>query len=183
MSRQGVLTVLAFLLVFAGWVAPVRGQFAIWQGVLASGAGAMSKPTFCLQSTLGQGGVGDAGSPGYRVQTGFWYGWGLVSAVRPWESSLPTRWELWQNYPNPFNPTTTIGFALPWPSEVRLEVYNVAGQRVATLMDGTVAAGCHAVAFDGGMLAGGVYFYRLAARQGGPGGASYQSIKRMVLLK
>lgn len=68
-----------------------------------------------------------------------------------------------QNYPNPFNPLTTIAYSLPANARVQLQVYNVRGQLVRTLVDGTQDAGRHEVAFDGTGLSSGTYFYRLVA--------------------
>lgn len=82
-----------------------------------------------------------------------------ISAVR--EKLLPTEIALEQNYPNPFNPSTTIQFALPKESHVLLEVFNIIGQRVATVMNGSVAAGYHAVQFNAAALGSGIYFYQL----------------------
>lgn len=95
----------------------------------------------------------------------------------PWETSAtavggtgaePAAYSLDQNYPNPFNPTTTIQFAVPRASRVTLSVTNTLGQHVATLIDGEVEAGAHAVQFDGSGLSSGVYFYRLDARPAEP---------------
>lgn len=68
-----------------------------------------------------------------------------------------------QNYPNPFNPVTNIRFSLNEGADVRLEVFNLMGQRVATLQDGFKQAGSHTVAFDAVNLSSGVYIYRLQA--------------------
>jgi len=68
------------------------------------------------------------------------------------------------NYPNPANPTTTITYSIAEPSHVRLTVYSVSGQKVATLVDGPLSAGTHSVVFDGSHLASGVYFYRLESK-------------------
>ncbi|MCH8567989.1 MAG: T9SS type A sorting domain-containing protein [Balneolales bacterium] len=78
-------------------------------------------------------------------------------------NELPKTVELSQNYPNPFNPVTNIQFALPEASEVRLEIYNIAGQRVATLVESKMEAGYHTTTFDASRLASGVYLYRLRA--------------------
>jgi len=75
----------------------------------------------------------------------------------------PGEINLRQNYPNPFNPTTHIEYNLPDAKEVRLEVFNMMGQQVATLVNGTQQAGSHTVSFDGSELASGMYVYRLTA--------------------
>ncbi|REL24161.1 T9SS C-terminal target domain-containing protein [Rhodohalobacter sp. SW132] len=77
------------------------------------------------------------------------------------ETDLPNRISLKQNYPNPFNPSTRIQFRLNESSDVRLDVFNVAGQRVATLVDGMMSAGSHEQTFNASGLSSGVYFYRL----------------------
>lgn len=76
---------------------------------------------------------------------------------------LPREYILSQNYPNPFNPTTTIRYALPEMAEVRLEVYNTLGQRLAVLVQGHQPAGWHSVQLDASRWASGTYFYRLQA--------------------
>jgi hypothetical protein len=78
-------------------------------------------------------------------------------------STLPSAFELSQNYPNPFNPTTMIGFALPESGEVKLEVYDMTGRRVRTLVNESRVAGYHEIAFDASQLASGIYTYNLKA--------------------
>ena len=94
---------------------------------------------------------------------------------------LPHAYELAQNYPNPFNPTTEIAFSLPKPGNVQLEVYNIMGQRVRTLVNGFMPAGNNRISFDsrsdnGLPLSSGVYFYRLAA-------GTFSQTRKMVLVK
>ncbi len=76
-------------------------------------------------------------------------------------STLPTAISLDQNYPNPFNPTTNINFAVPQSQHVTLEVFDMLGQRVDILVDGTMTAGQHSVTFDAQNLPSGMYIYRL----------------------
>jgi hypothetical protein len=75
----------------------------------------------------------------------------------------PHVFSLDQNYPNPFNPSTNIQFSLPETMEVRLDVYDVTGRHVMTLVNGRRDAGVHTVVFDGAQLASGLYVYRIIA--------------------
>ncbi|MFQ5870132.1 MAG: T9SS type A sorting domain-containing protein [Candidatus Zixiibacteriota bacterium] len=89
---------------------------------------------------------------------------------------IPSHFELSGNYPNPFNAATTIDYQLPISSEVRLEIFNVLGQKVATLVVGRQEPGYRSVSWDASAVSSGLYFYRLTAGE-------YTETKRMVLLK
>jgi hypothetical protein len=89
---------------------------------------------------------------------------------------IPESFELYHNFPNPFNPTTTIRFDLPEDNNVKLEVFNILGQRVRTLVNDFYKGGIHEVQFNSRGLASGVYIYRLEA-------GSHINVKKMVLLK
>jgi hypothetical protein len=78
----------------------------------------------------------------------------------------PEGFDLYQNYPNPFNPQTVIRYDLPLGGLVNVSLYNMAGQKVATLVDGEMEAGSHSVAWNardanGEILASGLYLYRM----------------------
>jgi hypothetical protein len=92
------------------------------------------------------------------------------------EFGLPRSFIVSQNYPNPFNPMTEIEFALPKACQTKLEIINVLGQRVTTLVDQQMAAGYHTVSFDGSKMASGVYLYRLQA-------GDFVESKKMMLIK
>jgi len=77
------------------------------------------------------------------------------------QDRIPISADIPQNYPNPFNPFTSIRYSLPERSDVRIEVYNILGQRVAILYDGNQQAGFHAVIWDADDLPSGVYFANL----------------------
>ena len=92
------------------------------------------------------------------------------------EEMLPFEFNLSQNYPNPFNPTTNINFVLPKAVDVKLYLFNLKGQKVATIRNEYMKAGYHTVNFDASMLASGVYFYRMEA-------GKFTDVKKMTLLK
>jgi hypothetical protein len=99
----------------------------------------------------------------------------LATAVRD-EDLVPREIQLAQNYPNPFNPSTTLQFALTKSGQVTLEVFNVLGQRVATMVNETLSAGTYRLNFDASALSSGVYLYRLKA-------GDFVQTKKMVLMK
>jgi len=88
----------------------------------------------------------------------------------------PDGFQLLQNYPNPFNPTTIIRYALPQTEHVLLNVYNAAGQKLATLEDDTQRSGSHSVEFDGSNFASGVYFYTINA-------GTFHEVKKLMLIR
>ncbi len=99
-----------------------------------------------------------------------------LSALTLQKVVIPTQYELSQNYPNPFNPSTVIKFGLPENSRVILEVYNVLGEKVATLVNSELKAGYYSVTFDARNLTSGVYFYRIET-------SKFKDVKKMILVK
>ena len=103
---------------------------------------------------------------------------GLSTDLSDWKFiDRPLEFTLYQNFPNPFNPTTTIKYALPKASKVKLGVFNLLGQKVATLVNGFKHAGYYQVTFDGSHLPNGVYYYRLQT------GGKFVQTRKLVLLK
>ena len=99
-----------------------------------------------------------------------------ITSVKPEKGTLPLRFALEQNYPNPFNPSTEIQYSLAGSAQVSLKVFNVLGEEVAMLVNGTQSAGTHTVTFDASRLPSGVYMYQLHA------GAN-TATRKMVLMK
>ena len=90
--------------------------------------------------------------------------------------NIPKQYNIY-NYPNPFNPNTEIRFSLPKDEYVTIEVYNLLGEKVVTLINRVhKKAGSYSVTFNGSNLASGVYFYRIEA-------SNFKSTKKMVLMK
>jgi hypothetical protein len=90
--------------------------------------------------------------------------------------SDPAKYHLAQNYPNPFNPKTIIIYELPITSTVELSIYNLLGQKVATLVDEHKNAGQHHVEWDASGFSGGIYYYRIKSGE-------FHHVKKMVLLR
>ena len=91
-------------------------------------------------------------------------------------TSVILKYDLAQNYPNPFNPTTIIEYSIPISSNVIINVYNVIGERVKTLVNGFQEAGSYKINFDAGGLSNGIYFYKIQS-------GTYTAVKKMLLLK
>lgn len=113
----------------------------------------------------------------YSFTTGFH----VLKPGRSVNLEIPTKFQLDQNYPNPFNPNTIINYAIPKQSHVKIDVYNILGQRVVTLVDDEKAAGFYSVTWNsknsaGQEVASGLYFYRISARD-------FSETKKMVLIK
>ncbi|MBI5727887.1 MAG: T9SS type A sorting domain-containing protein, partial [Ignavibacteriales bacterium] len=89
---------------------------------------------------------------------------------------VPVVFALQQNYPNPFNPETKITYSTPRAGKVLLDVYDILGSRVMTLVHTVQDAGMHSVLFNAAMLPSGMYFYRLQAE-------GKTAIRKMMLIK
>jgi len=92
------------------------------------------------------------------------------------EINKPTKFKVLNNYPNPFNPTTTIVFDLIEATQIKIDIYNNAGQKVKTLLDKEMLAGNHKVEWNASGMASGVYYFKVHAN-------GIQDVKRMILVK
>lgn len=118
---------------------------------------------------------------GYRIKQIDFDGTFEYSKVVNVNGITPTEFSLDQNYPNPFNPSTNISYSVPVKSEVTLEVYNLIGQKIMTLVQGSVEAGKHFVQMNGSSMASGIYLLKLNAV--GADGTQFTSSKKMTLMK
>ena len=98
------------------------------------------------------------------------------SSINDLQVVSPEGYQLYQNYPNPFNPSTNIEFLIPQKEHVTITVFNLFGQRVATVIDKDLQRGTHTVTFDGSGLASGIYIYQMKS-------GAYVESKKLVLLK
>jgi len=123
--------------------------------------------------------------PYWNINTATSYGGGLVTYNEngivgniddKYKENIYKEFSLADNYPNPFNPTTMISYSLPKYGFTKLQVYNLLGRKVATLINKYESAGIHKVKFDGTHLASGIYFYTLNFR-------NKIISKKMLLLK
>ena len=106
----------------------------------------------------------------------------IVGVEEEEREELPSSFMLYQNYPNPFNPSTTINFAVPVRSDVKITVFNILGEVVEILHHSNIDAGKYSLSFDAAnKLSSGIYFYQIIAN--GIDGKNFNQTKKMILLK
>lgn len=125
-------------------------------------------------SDLGAGSVVEAGIDAFEVLKIDCEGTAIEDQVA--NLSLPKEFALIGSFPNPFNASSTIKYDLPRQAHVQLEIFNLLGQSVATLIDGSQPAGHHSIIWNASAMPSGVYFYRLRADD-------FQDTRKMLLLK
>ena len=99
-----------------------------------------------------------------------------ATSVKNLNDGIPTEYLLTQNYPNPFNPSTVINYSIPQAGFVKLSVFNLLGEKVATLVDETLQAGNYSVNFNAANLSSGLYIYKLETE-------SFTQSMKMMLMK
>jgi hypothetical protein len=135
-------------------------------------------PDGCYMDVDGNGTVNGFDYIGIRVN------WLKTHGAAPKDAPnalLPETFGMAQNYPNPFNPVTSLVLSVPEVSMVQLLVTDMLGREVATLVDGTLQAGLHAVTFDAASLPGGHYL--ATVRMTGASGLTFSTIVTMTLAK
>jgi predicted CXXCH cytochrome family protein len=163
-------------------------EYAIYRGTAPDFNPARTAPLARVRRPLYQDAVSRSGVMYYYKisaidQAGNESGYTAVSVVTSVEtgSGVPTEFALNQNYPNPFNPTTEIAFSVPKQTPVKIVIYGLSGDVVATVVNQTMSAGNYRITWngrsdDGRSVASGVYFYHLQAE-------GFTATKKMTLLK
>ncbi len=100
----------------------------------------------------------------------------ITVGINQISSIVPDKFNLYNNYPNPFNPKTIIKFDIAKSQAVKLKIYNMLGEEVATLVNQNLTPGSYSVDFDGSSVSSGMYFYRIEVQD-------FSQTKRMVLIK
>jgi N-acetylmuramoyl-L-alanine amidase len=149
-----------------GWA---RGGNGVLEGTLAA-------ESFQLTYTQGSDNIGFINIDNYRVVKK------VTVGVEDIAGSIPQHYRLEQNYPNPFNPSTSIGYSVPEQSHVKIEVFNLLGQRMTTLVNESHTAGNYEVTWHP-TGASGTYLYRIEAVSSADPGNRFIEVKRMVLLR
>ena len=121
-------------------------------------------------------------SKGMLKRTGVIKSWGItvsyniLTGIKTISQNIPGSFKLYQNYPNPFNPETRIRYDLKSKTNVLLNVYDILGRKIMTLVNANQSAGTYEVTFDGRSFASSVYFYKLEA-------GDFKETKKMILIK
>ena len=181
---QSIFILFFFFLVSILW----SQEYQIKQSLVASGGVINSAvSTLEVSGAVGEPVIGRMTGGQYELSSGFWGHAATAVGIEAESSDLvPKVYELNQNYPNPFNPVTTIQYSLPYLSQVRIDVFNVLGVHVNTLVDKKQIRGHHVVEWDsknlfGSPVGSGMYFYRIIAQANN--GDVFARTMKMILLK
>jgi hypothetical protein len=172
MKRQSLPWLLLILMLSAQIAV---AQIQMTNSVIGSGAGGGSGINNSVTGTVGQTAIGVVSGPDWFHEIGFWTT-SLVPTDVTDQDILPATFWLGQNHPNPFNPRTTIQYNVPKAGNVRMQLYDIQGRLVRTLMNRDHEPGYFEFNLDGRDLSSGVYFYSIEA-------GNYHDTKKLVLLK
>ena len=124
----------------------------------------------------------ELGDIGYRGVLGLAFAHDPATSIQNKVNTLPDEFDISQNYPNPFNPSTRISYALPTESRVKIQIFNILGEVVATIVNQVIAAGSHSVEWNASNLSSGVYLYRISAESVSDS-KQFNAVKKMILMK
>ena len=134
---------------------------SVAQGGILPAAGFFTNGDISLVFSAGETIVGEFGNESISLAVVSIPDLSVIPTSSEVLDDLPKEFGLSQNYPNPFNPSTTISYALPKASDVSIEVFNILGKRVASLVNQRKSAGNYSTQFQASNLSSGVYFYTL----------------------
>lgn len=163
-----------FLFIFLG--SSSIAQYKIKRSCFANGGESISGGDNLINGTIGQTAIGRINNSTWFIQSGFQE---VVLYMTPIENSslnLPLRFDISQNFPNPFNPQTTIRYALPRTAFVKIDIYNILGQHILSLVNKNKSAGFHIIRFNARSLASGLYVYTMQADD-------FFAVKKMLFTK
>ena len=148
------------------------------QVLISPMGGFLQNENVSLAFSLGETISGDFNSSSFSFNSGFSGIFdGILTSNESLDLDMPKEFGLSQNYPNPFNPSTNIEFSLPQRSNLKIDVFNSLGMRIAVLVDEDMQAGFHTVRFNASSYSSGMYFYRLVAD------GNVIATKKMLLIK
>ncbi len=178
--KSNLLTLAAaLLLVLSVNARPAFAQTSVARSIFGSGGLVVSNDAYRLVGTLGQPAVGSTQGGGVTFNTGYW------TRLNPFTPTAieeipdlgsPSGFVLAQNYPNPFASTTRIPFDVAEQTHVTLEVYDILGRRVVSLVDETLAPGRYEAPLESDGLVAGMYLYRVRM-------ADYEETKQMIIVR
>ena len=169
MNQHMHFQMIGMLVIFVLCQSMLFAQNEIPNSVLGNGVETTENSSFRIVGTVGQPLIGPASNTSDSMNVGFWYlSQQLITSVEQISGKVLIDYFLRQNYPNPFNPTTTIEYDLPKASHVRLDISDVLGRRISTLVNEQQKAGQFQTTWDGtdernAPAAAGVYFCRIVA--------------------
>jgi len=151
-------------------------QYQLTGGTFSNGIILSGNSSYNFKATVGQPIIGQGENDEYTSQLGIWYSIDVITTIDDFLKMTPKQFRLFQNYPNPFNPLTTIKYAVPKQAIVNIDLYNLLGQKVQTLVKGKKAPGVYEVKLQAARLASGLYIYRMYS-------ADFHAVRRLIILK
>ncbi len=168
----------SIVILFLLLISTAFSQYQISNSVIGSGGNKTSNANYMLNSTVGEPFIGKSASAANQHQIGFWYVYQqqTITAVEDDQTTIPTVFKLEQNYPNPFNPSTIIKFGVPEKSNVVINIYDILGSEIVTLVNEEMNAGWYQKSFNANGYSSGIYLFRMEA-------GNYVNTKKMILLR